>query len=215
MKLYKRTKDYRAPPELTKVHPLGKSPVIEIIRPGAKPLVVAETGHIIDYLVKNYDTEKKLLPASAEERELVDYYLSFTEGSFQSYLVALLINDMATKIAPFGTRFLVTKVVAGINAAYYGPETKKALDFLEANLKANPGKYFVGDKLTGADIILSFPVYENIFKNPENSRILAGISGDFVSKYPNLKAWSDMISKEPNLIKADEIIDQKMGSAKL
>ena len=42
-----------APPELKRVHPLGKSPVI--VDDGR---VVAETGAIIEYLVRKYDDGK-------------------------------------------------------------------------------------------------------------------------------------------------------------
>ena len=42
-----------APPELKRVHPLGKSPVI--VDDGR---VVAETGAIIEYLVRKYDVGK-------------------------------------------------------------------------------------------------------------------------------------------------------------
>lgn len=51
LKTYKRGSDKLAPPELKQVHPLGKSPVITIERPGGgKPLVLAESGAIVEYL---------------------------------------------------------------------------------------------------------------------------------------------------------------------
>lgn len=215
LKVYKRTKDYRAPPELTKVHPLGKSPIIEIIKPGRSPVILAETGYMIDYLIRNYDTEKKLVPDNEDDRELVNYYLYFAEGSLQPFLVSLLVNNMAKKMAPFGAGFLVNKVVLQINALYYGPELFKTFDFLEGNLKKNEGKYFVGDKLTGADIILSFPIYDNVFGDPERTKSMTGGKIDFDTKYPTLKAWADLISKEPNLLKATEIVEAKIGSSKL
>ena len=40
-----------APPELRKVHPLGKSPVIEDTDTGGRSRVIAETGAIVEYLV--------------------------------------------------------------------------------------------------------------------------------------------------------------------
>lgn len=216
LKVYRRTKDYRAPPELNKVHPLGKSPVIEIIKPGrSTPVILAETGYMIDYLIRNYDTEQKLVPSDEDERELVNYYLQFAEGSLQPFLVSLLVNNMAKKMAPFGAGFLVNKVVLQINNLYYGPELTKALDFLENNLKKGNGEYFVGNKLTGADIILSFPIYDNVFGDLERTKAITGGKFDVVTKYPTMKAWADMIKKEPNLIKANEIIDSKTGTSKL
>ncbi|CUM47829.1 unnamed protein product [Debaryomyces fabryi] len=216
LKVYRRTKDYRAPPELNKVHPLGKSPVIEIIKPGrSSPIILAETGFMIDYLIRHYDTEQILVPDNEDDKELVNYYLQFAEGSLQPFLVSLLVNNMAKKMAPFGAGFLVNKVVLQINALYYGPELMKSLDFLENNLKKNKGKFFVGNKLTGADIILSFPIYDNVFGDLERTKAMTGGKIDVVAKYPTLKAWSDTISKEPKLLKANEIIDAKAGVSKL
>lgn len=51
LKTYKRGKDKLAPPELKKVHPLGKSPVITVETPGrSQPLVLAESAAIVEYL---------------------------------------------------------------------------------------------------------------------------------------------------------------------
>ena len=118
LKTYKRTKDFRAPAELEKVHPLGKSPVIEVIRDG-KSLVIAETGHIIDYLIKNYDTSKKLVPATEEDKEQVDYFLHYCEGTLQPLLVSLLVNGYAVQMAPFPVKFLVRMITNELNKAYY------------------------------------------------------------------------------------------------
>lgn len=47
-----------APPELEKIHPLGKSPVLGIQRDGqAEPLVLAESALIIEYLLEHYGPE--------------------------------------------------------------------------------------------------------------------------------------------------------------
>lgn len=54
LKTYKRTKDKLAPPELKKVHPLGKSPVLTIETPNrSEPLVVAESAAMAEYLCKS------------------------------------------------------------------------------------------------------------------------------------------------------------------
>jgi len=55
IKTYTRLKTKRSPPELAKVHPLGKSPVITIETPKLeKPLVLAESGTIIEFLTDHY-----------------------------------------------------------------------------------------------------------------------------------------------------------------
>jgi glutathione S-transferase len=46
VKTYQRRPDYRAPRSLKAVHPLGKSPVVEV-----DGKVIAESGAIIEYLI--------------------------------------------------------------------------------------------------------------------------------------------------------------------
>lgn len=51
MKIYHRKDDKMAPSELKKIHPLGKAPVITIEASNLeKPLVLAESGAIFEYL---------------------------------------------------------------------------------------------------------------------------------------------------------------------
>ena len=58
MKRYQRDAQTRlAPPELKAVHPLGKSPVIT-----HGDVTIAESGAIIDYLIRRYGGGK-LMPA--------------------------------------------------------------------------------------------------------------------------------------------------------
>ena len=210
LKLYKRTKEFRAPPELKKVHPLGKSPLVEIIRPNRPHLVLAETGHIMQYLVQNYDHSKKFIARNPDEQEQIDYFLHFSEGTLQPLLVALLIGLFARKQAPFGTKYFVRLVIGQINRAYYSTELVNALDYLEQYAKGKGGKYILGDKLTPADIILSFPVAENIFAQPERANAILADHIDFGKRYPTLSEWSKDILKEPKYVKSGEIIEQKM-----
>lgn len=201
VKFYKRTKEYRAPPELEQAHPLGKSPVLDVIRNGKKK-VIAETGHIIDYLIKHYDTEKKLVPKSEDDQEQVDYFLHYCEGTLQPLLVGLLVNGSAVQLAPFPARFLVKIITGEINKAYYKSELLKNLEYLEKYLTNR--QYFVGDRLSGADIIFEFPLIQNLTNNSERIKTFAGNDFDFKKLYPNIVAWAARMQKQPNLVKANE-----------
>ncbi len=67
-----------APPELLKVHPLGKSPVIT-----DGDLTIAESGAIIEYLVDRYGKGALIPPAGSRERLRYTYWLHFkVRGSF-------------------------------------------------------------------------------------------------------------------------------------
>lgn len=59
----------------------------------------------------------------------------------------------------------------------------------------NNGKYLCGDKLTGADILLSFPLIA--------AKMRIGLTAE---KYPLLAAYVDLLEQDPGYIKATEKI---------
>ncbi len=63
---YQRKPDQQAPASLKAVHPLGKSPVLELTHPRAsKPLVLAESANIVEYLAEHFGTH--LIPKRWKE----------------------------------------------------------------------------------------------------------------------------------------------------
>lgn len=204
LKTYKRNKQYRAGPEFDKLHPLGKSPVIEVFYENGNSKVLAETGHIINFIVSTYDTTGKLTPETENDKLDADYYLHYAEGTLQPLLVSLLINTFAVKQAPFGTKFLVSKVVEALNDSYYLSELKKNLAYLEGHMKKqheSGSEYFVGKKLSVADIILHFPM-NNLFG--DQNRLIGG--SDPKELYPNLHKWAENTKTQKSLIKANELV---------
>jgi glutathione S-transferase len=135
-----------APPELKRVHPLGKSPVIQ---DGER--VVAETGAIVEYLVEK--AEGKLGPPANREAILrYRHFLHYAEGSMMPPLLALLVVGRLGLLgrpakAPL-QRMLDTH-----------------LDWLETELGERD--WFAGDTFTAADIMMSFPL--------EASRVRGGL----------------------------------------
>ena len=75
---FQRGADKLAPPELKKIHPLGKSPVI---KDGDQ--VVAESGFIIDYMIDKYGGGKNLKPTRKEDLFQYNYVGSSSVGSFR------------------------------------------------------------------------------------------------------------------------------------
>jgi len=64
--IYKRQSNKLAPPALKEVHPLGKSPLITVASTtNAKPLVLAESAAIIEYLCDYF--AKHLVPKRYQE----------------------------------------------------------------------------------------------------------------------------------------------------
>jgi glutathione S-transferase len=141
-----------APPELLAVHPLGKSPVIS-----DEGQTIAETGAIVEYLLDRHGGGR-LRPAGGTPEFLrYRYWLHFAEGSAMPPLLMKLVFD---RIASTPMPFFVKPIAKGISArvldAMVRPNLKRQLDFMEAELGRS--EWFAGAQLSGADIMMSFPV---------------------------------------------------------
>lgn len=202
---------WRGPKELFEVHPTGKVPILEIVyADGLEPLIIAETGHIMQYVVQNYDFNKVLTPKTPKQQFEVDYYLHFSEGSIQPIQITLLINSVAKSIAPFGLKKVTKLVSKGMNNGYYLHEWRLFMDVLDKALAKNGTGFFVGDKLSAADVILSFPVYENVFDNLEGVKEITGEKRDIRKMYPHLARWADMVATHPLYVKVTDMMDVKV-----
>lgn len=212
MKIYLRHPEtWRGPLQLFDVHQLGKAPVLEIIfGDGRPPIKITELGFIIQYLLRVYDKENILNPISQEQQLEVDYYLHYAEGSLQHIQMALLINSVAKHVAPFATKAVVKIITKAINNGYYKHEWYLNFQYLEDRLAQNGTGFFVGNKLTGADVILSFPVYENVFDNPGGVREICGEKRDLRKVYPHLAKWSQMIKNNPTYKRVTEMMNEEV-----
>ena len=165
VKRYERDKaTMLAPPELKHVHPLGKSPVIE-----DDGTVVAETGAIVDYLVDKADGQLGP-PARREDVLRYRFFLHYAEGSV---MPPLLIKLVVSRIPLLGGRI----------AKRIQPMIDVHLNYIEAELATRP--WFAGDQLTGADVMMSFPL--------EAARSRAGLG----ASRPATIAWLDKIHARP------------------
>ena len=95
-----------APAELKEIHALGKSPVISIEAEGmSKPLILAESGLIIEYLIDHFKPElappryvegkEGQIGGESEEWLRYRYFMHYTEGSLMILMVvAILVGCM-------------------------------------------------------------------------------------------------------------------------
>jgi glutathione S-transferase len=153
IKKYQRdSKTMLARPELVKVHPLGKSPVIT---DGAT--TVAESGAIVEYLLERYG-EGRLVPAAGTpERLRFTYWLHFAEGSAMSpLLLKLIFERVKTSPMPFFVRPIARGIANKVLGAMVDPNIKRQLDFMESELGRS--EWFAGADFSAADIQMSFPV---------------------------------------------------------
>jgi glutathione S-transferase len=125
-----------APPELTKIHPLGKAPVV---RDGEN--VVIESGAIIEYLVRQYG-KGRFAPAmdSADYTRYIQF-LHYAEGSAMlPLMLKLYVSRLGEAGVPLKPRI--------------DSELQNHLGYLDSEIKDR--EFFVGNDLTGADVQLSF-----------------------------------------------------------
>ena len=159
IKFYERDADTQlAPDNLQKVHPLGKSPVVE-----DGDAILAESGAIIDYLGYKYGGGKWVPERSDPKYKHYMYWLHYAEGSLMSPLLLKLVFE---KVKSSKMRFFVKPVANGIANkvmdSFVTPNIKKHFAYVEKHLSEN--KYFAGDEISGADIQMSFPLEASVAK---------------------------------------------------
>ncbi len=156
-----------APPKLKRIHPLGKSPVIEDSDDAGR--IVAETGSIVEYLVDKADGR---LGPPANRAGTLDYryWLHYAEGSL---MPPLLVKLVLQRVPLFGKA--AQKRIQ--------PMIDVHLDFVEATLAARP--WFTGDAMTAADVMMSFPL--------EAARSRGGLDGS----RPATIAWLENVHARP------------------
>jgi len=119
--------------------------------------VIAESGAIVEYLVRHYGQTKFRLPEDEAARMQYDFWMHFAEGSLMPPLVArLVLNKAKDKASPFFIKPLVAGIVDAIISAYYGPNLTKSLTYVEQYLRQHG--CFAGEHLTGADVMMLFPL---------------------------------------------------------
>ena len=139
-----------APPELRRLHPLGKSPVVE-----DGGVLVAETGAIVEHLLARHGGGR-LVPASEEDRRRQTYWLHYAEGSAMTPLLLKLVFDLMPRRSPALMRPLVNAVAGRARSAMVEPQLRTHMDYWEGELAATGG--FAGAELSAADVMMSFPL---------------------------------------------------------
>ncbi|MEL7547706.1 MAG: glutathione S-transferase family protein [Pseudomonadota bacterium] len=136
--IYDRNEQGRAPPELKNVHPLGKSPVLEI-----DGSVLAESGAIALYLLEAYDAENALGPPQGDALAKAEWmqWLLYSEASaFAPLLIKLLLSRSDD------TPILLDGFATG--------EVALQLGYIEARLQGR--SFIMGDRLQAPDIGITY-----------------------------------------------------------
>ncbi len=138
LKIYQRDAETNlAPPELKAVHPLGKSPLLEV-----DGRVIEESGAIVQYLCDTHGKGKWQPAPGTDDALRHSELMHFAEGSAMTpILLNLYVSRLGEAGAPLRPR------IDEQLAAFFG--------YLEQILR--PSGHFIGDDWTGADVMLSFP----------------------------------------------------------
>ena len=175
---YQREKNMMAPDALRKIHPLGKSPVLE-----DNGLILAESGAILEYLQETYDPESRLKPQEPELKLNYRFWLHYAEGSLMPLLLMKLVfSSLGKPPIPFGLRSLGKVLGQGVQKAYLNRQLETHARYLESWLTDHT--WFAGDRLSMADIQMSYPV-------------MALLSRGGIDDLPHLQAWQKKVDMRP------------------
>jgi glutathione S-transferase len=160
IKRYERDKKTNlAPPELKKVHPLGKSPVVE-----DQGRVFAETGSIVEYIIETHGNGKLVPAKGSDDYWRYKYWLHAAEGSYMPPLVlALFLNRMDTG-SPALVRPIAKGLTNAVRKAYLNHTTQALFDHLDAELSKRP---WLAGEFSAADIMMSFPCEASLARAPQ------------------------------------------------
>lgn len=186
IKAYKRDAETRlAPPELLAIHPLGKSPVLE-----QDGKVIAESGAIVEYLLEHHDHKGLLPDKSSDAYQRYKYWLHYAEGTIMPFmLISLILNRIESAPVPFFVKPIAKGIAAKVRDGFLAPNINRNLAFIEQTLADSA--WLAGDNMSGADIMMSFPV--------EAAAARAGLDSS-----PNMKAYLDKIHARPAYQRAIE-----------
>ncbi|MEP6865830.1 MAG: glutathione S-transferase [Deltaproteobacteria bacterium] len=173
-----------APPELQKIHPLGKSPVIT---DGED--TIAESGAIVEYIVDQYG-DGKLMPSRGSQDYLrARYYMHYAEGSLMPLLLLKLIfGRIKTAPVPFFIKPITKKIANQVESTFTDPNLERHVKFLDGELAKST--WFAGNDLTIADIQMIYPMEA------------------LAARWPNapqtIKSWVERVQARPAYKRAEE-----------
>jgi glutathione S-transferase len=126
-----------APPELLAIHPLGKSPVIE-----DDGKTIYESAAIVEYICERHGGAHLVPTRGSDDHIRYLELLHFAEGSAMTpILLNIYTGRLGEAAAPLQPRIQ--------------QQLKSHFEFLDSQIQ--PSGYLIGDTLTGADIMNSFP----------------------------------------------------------
>ena len=179
LKTYKRDpKSNLAPKDYKALHPLGKSPLVEM-----DGEMFAETAAVMEYILETR-APGKLAPAPGDpSRFRYLHWMHAVEGSLMPLLVMSLLFNRMDDRAPFLVKPIAKGLTNAVRKAYLQPSLDGQLAWLEA--ETGKSQWVAGDEFTAADIQLAFPL------------AAAAARGVLDARYPNVQAYVARLMDRP------------------
>lgn len=177
-----------APETLRAVHPLGKSPIVEL-----DGRVLVESGAIIETLVERFDPTHTLSPEPGDEDARLRYrqWLHYAEGSaMPPLLLTLVMARLRSAPMPFFVRPVARGIADRTMQAFVGPQLSTHLGYVERELQAQP--WLLGERFSAADIQMSFPLEAAVAR-----------AGEYVG--PRIRDFVERIHARPAYRRALEV----------
>jgi len=178
-----RSTAHQCPPELKALHPLGKSPILV-----DNGVVLAESGAIVEYLIRKYDLSRRFEPTDDQMMDDV-YYTHFAEGS----LMPVILMKYILMVSPFHIPWLfrliprlMCNTIASIATDVILPDQ---VTMIENHLsKLSPEKpYFCGGAdITRADFMMFYALQS-----------LLDLTPDFVKTVTHMRAYLETVHARP------------------
>jgi glutathione S-transferase len=184
VKAYHRV-DGRAPPALSQVHPLGKSPVIT-----DGGVVVAESGNIVEHLLATRDAARALQPTAGDAagNAMHRFILHYAEGSVMPLIVMDYVLRIVVEKTPWVGRPITRAVRDAVYANFVGPELDRHARYLDGVLSRSA--FIACDHFTAADAHLLGGV-EGMLADPARAAVS-----------PALVAWAARLRQRPAYLRA-------------
>jgi glutathione S-transferase len=112
------------------------------------------------------------------------YWMHYAEGTFMPLMiVSLIMGRIESAPMPFFVKLIARGIVSKVRGGYLGPNLTRNLAYMNTIL--GDSSWFCGDKMTAADIQMSFPLEA------------AEVRTDLDKQYPNLKLFLQRIRARP------------------
>jgi glutathione S-transferase len=179
VKTYARdSKSNLAPAAYKKIHPLGKSPIVEI-----DGETYVETAAIMELILETR-APGKLQPAPGHaDRYRYLHWMHAVEGSLMPLLVMGLILGRMEERAPFFAKPIAKALVKAVREGYLGPSLAGQMSWLDT--ECGRSEWIAGDEFSAADIQLAFPL------------AAAAARGALSPAHGNIKAYVERLTARP------------------